>query len=150
MSLGSILLVEDNEDDADLTVLAFKRANLTHEIVVASDGAVALEMLHGERAFAGTRSAMPLLVLLDLNLPRVSGLEVIRRVREEPGTRHLPVVVLTTSGEESDVISCYAAGANAYVRKPVAFEEFLGAIARTGHFWLSTNVRAPAASPDAA
>lgn len=144
MRPGSILLVEDNEDDADLTVLAFKRANLTHEVVVASDGAVALDMLHGRQAFAGTSSEMPVLVLLDLNLPRVSGLEVLRRVRAEPLTRHLPVVVLTTSGEESDVTRCYAAGANAYVRKPVAFEAFLATIAHTGHFWLSTNVRAPA------
>jgi two-component system response regulator len=146
MSLGSILLVEDNEDDADLTILAFKRANLTHEVVVASDGAVALDMLHGENAFAGTRSGMPDLVLLDLNLPRVPGLEVLKRLRERADTRYLPVVVLTTSGEESDVLGSYAAGANAYVRKPVAFEDFLGAIARTGLFWLSTNVRAPDAA----
>lgn len=148
MSQGSILLVEDNEDDADLTVLAFKRANLGHEVVVASDGAVALEMLHGERAFAGTCSELPILVLLDLNLPRVSGLDVLRRVRAERATRFLPVVVLTTSAEARDVASSYEAGASAYVRKPVAFEDFLGAIARTGHFWLSTNLRAPA--PDAA
>lgn len=146
MTQDSILLVEDNEDDADLTVLAFKRANLQNEVVVASDGAIALDMLFGEHAFAGTRAALPVLMILDLNLPRVSGLEVLRRVRSEESTRYLPVVVLTTSVEDEDVINSYRLGANAYVRKPVAFEEFLSATARLGMFWLLTNVRAPAVS----
>lgn len=143
MSPGSILLVEDNEDDADLTVLAFRRANLVAEVVVASDGAVALDMLYGPQAFAGTGGALPVLVILDLNLPRVSGLEVLRRIRAEESTRFTPVVVLTTSVEEEDVIKAYGLGANAYVRKPVAFEEFLASIARLGMFWMLTNVRAP-------
>jgi two-component system response regulator len=142
---GTILLVEDNEDDADLTVLAFKRANIMNEVVVATDGAIALDMLYGERAFAGTGGEMPILMILDLNLPKVSGLEVLRRVRAEERTRHLPVVVLTTSVEDEDVINSYALGANSYVRKPVAFEEFLAATARLGMFWLLTNVPAPPA-----
>ena len=144
MNQGTILLVEDNEDDADLTVLAFKRANILNEVVVAEDGAVALDMLFGERAFAGTAAPLPILIILDLNLPKVSGLEVLRRVRAEASTRYLPVVVLTTSVEDEDVINSYKLGANSYVRKPVAFEEFLAATARLGMFWLLTNVKAPA------
>jgi two-component system, response regulator len=146
---GTILLVEDNEDDADLTVLAFKRANIMNEVVVACDGAVALDMLYGDRPFAGTAAEMPILMILDLNLPKVSGLEVLRRVRAEERTRHLPVVVLTTSIEDEDVINSYALGANSYVRKPVAFEEFLAATARLGMFWLLTNVPAPPAAATA-
>jgi two-component system response regulator len=144
MNNGTILLVEDNEDDADLTVLAFKRANIMNEVVVATDGAIALDMLYGDNAFAGTGAEFPIILILDLNLPKVSGLEVLRRVRAEERTRFTPVVMLTTSVEDEDVINSYALGANAYVRKPVAFEEFLAATARLGMFWLLTNVQAPA------
>lgn len=145
MTEGSILLVEDNEDDADLTVLAFKRSNMANPVVVAEDGAKALDHLFGGGAFASPDAALPVLMILDLNLPRVSGLEVLRRVRAEERTRYLPVVILTTSNEDEDVIDSYALGANAYVRKPVAFEEFLTATARLGMFWLLANVSPPAA-----
>ena len=144
MTEGSILLVEDNEDDADLTVLAFKRSNMANPVVVAEDGAKALDHLFGGGAFASPDAALPVLMILDLNLPRVSGLEVLRRVRAEERTRYLPVVILTTSNEDEDVIDSYALGANAYVRKPVAFEEFLTATARLGMFWLLANVNPPA------
>ncbi len=143
MNRGTILLVEDNEDDADLTILAFKRANIMNEVVVATDGAIALDMLFGDGAFAGTGADMPSLLILDLNLPKVSGLEVLRRVRMEERTRFTPTVMLTTSVEDNDIVSSYALGANAYVRKPVAFEEFLAETARLGQFWLHTNVQAP-------
>ena len=145
MTEGSILLVEDNEDDADLTVLAFKRSNMANPVVVAEDGAKALDHLFGGGAFASPDAALPVLMILDLNLPRVSGLEVLRRVRAEERTRYLPVVILTTSNEDEDVIDSYALGANAYMRKPVAFEEFLTATARLGMFWLLANVNPPAA-----
>lgn len=140
---GSILLVEDNEDDADLTLLAFKRSHLLNPVVVAEDGAIALDHLFGSGAFAAPDSPLPLLMILDLNLPKVSGLEVLRRVRAEERTRLLPVVILSTSIEDEDVINSYALGVNAYVRKPVAFEDFLTAAARLGMFWLLTNVTPP-------
>lgn len=143
MNRGTILLVEDNEDDADLTILAFKRANIMNEVVVATDGAIALDMLFGAGAFSGSGAESPSLLILDLNLPKVSGLEVLRRVRAEQRTRFTPTVMLTTSVEYQDLIDSYALGANAYVRKPVAFEEFLAETARLGQFWLHTNVPAP-------
>lgn len=144
MTQGTILLVEDNEDDATLTILAFKRANLLNKVVVADDGAKALDYLFGDKPFAGTGEAMPILMILDLNLPKVSGLDVLKRVRSEERTKYLPVVVLTTSIEEEDVINSYARGANAYVRKPVEFEQFLDAAAKLSMFWLLTNVQPPA------
>ena len=143
MTQGTILLVEDNEDDATLTVLAFKRANLLNKVVVADDGAKALDYLFGDNAFAGSGESMPILMILDLNLPKVSGLDVLKRVRSEERTKYMPVVVLTTSIEEEDVINSYARGANAYVRKPVEFENFLDAASKLGMFWLLTNVQPP-------
>lgn len=140
---GSILLVEDNQDDAHLTLLAFKRSNLLNPMVVAEDGAIALDHLFGAGAFAAPGAPLPVLMILDLNLPRVSGLDVLRRVRAEERTRLMPVVILSTSVEDEDVINSYALGVNAYVRKPVAFEDFLTAVARLGMFWLLTNVVAP-------
>ena len=142
---GSILLVEDNEDDATLTVLAFKRANLLNKVVVADDGAKALDYLFGDNAFAGTGEPLPIFMILDLNLPKVSGLDVLKRVRADERTKYMPVVVLTTSIEDEDVINSYARGANAYVRKPVEFEKFLDSAARLGMFWLLTNVGPPRA-----
>lgn len=139
---GTIMLVEDNEDDADLTVLAFKRAGILNKVIVADDGAKALDLLYGDAARA-SGEPLPLLMILDLNLPKVSGLDVLKRVRSEERTRYLPVVVLTTSVEDEDVINSYAQGANGYVRKPVEFEKFLDAAAKLGMFWLLTNVRPP-------
>ena len=144
MQGGTILLVEDNEDDVDLTLRAFKRSNILNQVVVASDGAQALDRLFGTGRFAGAAEALPALMILDLNLPKISGLEVLRRVRADERTRYLPIVILTTSIEEQDVIDGYALGANAYARKPVAFEEFLAAASRLGLFWLTVNVQPPA------
>jgi len=140
---GSILLVEDNEDDVDLTLLAFKRAHLQNPVVVAEDGAIALDHLFGSGAFSAPATPLPVLMILDLNLPKVAGLDVLRRVRAEERTRRMPVVILSTSIEDEDVINSYALGVNAYVRKPVAFEDFLTAAARLGMFWLLTNVAPP-------
>lgn len=145
MTQGSILLVEDNEDDAELTVLAFKRAHLLNPVVIADDGAKALDHLFGSGQFAAPDAPLPLLMILDLNLPKVSGLDVLRRVRADERTRLIPVVILSTSNEDEDVINSYVLGANAYVRKPVAFEEFVTAAARLGMFWLLTNVVPPGA-----
>jgi len=142
---GSILLVEDNEDDVDLTLLAFKRAHLQNPVVVAEDGAIALDHLFGSCAFSAPATPLPVLMILDLNLPKVAGLDVLRRVRAEERTRRMPVVILSTSIEDEDVINSYALGVNAYVRKPVAFEDFLTAAARLGMFWLLTNVAPPGA-----
>jgi len=142
---GSILLVEDNEDDVDLTLLAFKRAHLQNPVVVAEDGAIALDHLFGSGAFSAPATPLPVLMILDLNLPKVAGLDVLRRVRAEERTRLMPVVILSTSIEDEDVINSYALGVNAYVRKPVAFEDFLTAASRLGMFWLLTNVAPPGA-----
>ena len=147
MTHGAILLVEDNDDDAELTVLAFQRAHLLNPVVIAEDGAIALDHLFGSGRFAAHDAALPLLMILDLNLPKVSGLDVLRRVRAEERTRLMPVVILSTSDEDEDVINSYALGANAYVRKPVAFEDFLTAAARLGMFGLLTNTQAPPGAP---
>src|ERR1700681_283874 len=139
-----ILLVEDNPADVALTLRAFKTHNLANEIVVARDGVEALEYLHGTGG-PDNRALHPLpqLVLLDLKLPRVDGLEVLRRVRAEPRTRLLPIVVLTSSDEQRDIIMSYGLGANSYVRKPVAFEEFVEAARTLGLYWLVLNKPAP-------
>lgn len=139
-----ILLVEDNADDADLTIDALRRSRLPHDVIVARDGAEALDYFDGTGSYAPLGpQPLPALVILDLNLPRVGGLEVLRRLRAHERTRLQPVVVLTTSVEDRDVIESYRLGANGYVRKPVAFEEFVDAAARLGLFWLTLNVRAP-------
>jgi two-component system response regulator len=127
-----ILLVEDTASDEKLTIMAFKRSGIANEVSVARDGAEALEIL-----FAA--SELPSLVLLDLNLPKIDGLGVLRRIRGDERTRHLPVVILTSSKEDEDVVRGYALGANAYVRKPVDFMEFLAAAKTLGMFWLLLN-----------
>jgi len=143
MGEGEILLVEDSQDDAELTLRAFRRSNILNQVVVVRDGAEALDYLHGTGAHAGKRLPAPVLMILDLNLPKVSGLEVLRRTRADERTRFLPTVILTTSIEDQDVINSYALGANAYVQKPVAFEEFLAAAAKLGMFWRLVNVQPP-------
>ena len=127
MSQPVILLVEDNPDDAELTVLAFRNKNIANEIVVARDGAEALDYLFGSGKHATSPPELPAVVILDLNLPKVPGIEVLKRIRSTPRTALLPVVVLTTSVEDNDVIGCYRNGCNAYVQKPVSFDEFLDA-----------------------
>lgn len=128
-----ILLVEDNPDDELLTRRAFERNGIANPILVARDGEVAVEMLLGETP------VRPSVVLLDLNLPKLSGLEVLARLRADVRTRGLPVVVLTSSREEADLIGSYNLGANSYVRKPVSFAEFVKAVGQLGLYWLVLN-----------
>ncbi len=139
---GVVLLVEDNPDDVDLTLHAFRSNGLFNEIVVARDGAEALDYLFGTGSYASAGpQPLPVVMILDLNMPRVSGLDVLRRIRAEERTRLLPTVILTTSVEQRDVMESYQLGANAYVQKPVALEDFVVAAGRLGLFWLLVNVR---------
>jgi CheY-like chemotaxis protein len=139
-----ILLVEDNPDDEALAIRALKRHHIGNEIVVAHDGVEALDYLFGTGMYAGRDIAnKPSVVLLDLKLPRVDGLEVLRRLREDQRTKFLPVVVLTTSNEELDVINSYSLGCNSYIRKPVDFVQFSEAIRQLGMYWLLMNEPPP-------
>jgi two-component system response regulator len=139
-----ILLVEDNPDDEALTLRALKKNNIGNQIVVARDGAEALDYLFGTGAYDGRDlSLMPQLILLDLKLPRVEGLEVLRRLRADESTRRLPVVILTSSNEEEDRLNGYGFGANSYVRKPVDFNQFLEAVRQLGLYWLVLNETSP-------
>ncbi|GAB4387701.1 MAG: response regulator [Thermodesulfovibrionales bacterium] len=136
----TILLVEDSEDDVELTRRALERSNILNELVVASDGVEALDYVFGTGPHAGRdTNFMPAVVLLDLKLPRVDGLEVLRRLREDDRTRYLPVVILTSSREERDLVSGYRLGANSYVRKPVDFVKFSEAVESLGLYWLLLN-----------
>ncbi|MEV4708534.1 response regulator [Actinoplanes sp. NPDC049316] len=140
MSTGPILLVEDNPDDVMFTLRAFEKNHIKNEIIVAGDGEEALHKLLPED---GTPLLRPALVLLDVNLPKINGLEVLRRIREDDRTAMLPVVVLTTSNEERDIVESYRLGANSYVRKPVVFGEFLNAANLLGMYWLLVNEPVP-------
>lgn len=145
METKVILLVEDNLRDEALTRRALAKSNIINEIVVAHDGVEALDYFFGTGAFAGRDlSIIPQLVLLDLKLPKMDGLEVLRKLRADKRTRRLPVVVFTSSSEEEDVISSYSLGANSYVRKPVEFEQFLEATKQLGLYWLVLNESPPA------
>jgi two-component system response regulator len=140
----TILLVEDNPDDAKLTMRAFKRSNLVNPIDLARDGIEALDFLFARGAFAERSSKpLPALIILDLQLPRLDGLGVLKAVRGDERTKRIPVVVLTSSKEEQDLIRSYALGANSYVRKPVDFVEFLEAARVIGVFWLTMNQPPP-------
>lgn len=139
-----ILLVEDNPDDVALTLRAFKRSHLMNPITVARDGVEALDFLFARNAHANRASQpLPTLIILDLKLPRLDGLGVLKAIRAEERTRFLPVVILTSSKEEQDLISGYALGANSYVRKPVDFAEFLEAAKVLGIYWLMMNQLPP-------
>ena len=135
-----ILLVEDNPDDIELTLRAFRKNNVTNNVIVARDGTEALDFLFGGGAYEDRDlSVMPVVIFLDLKLPKIEGLEVLRRLRADERTKLLPVVILTSSKEEQDVISGYSLGANSYVRKPVDFEQFVEAVRQLGLYWLLLN-----------
>lgn len=139
-----ILLVEDNADDEKLTLRALKKNNIRNEVVVARDGVEALDFLFGIGTYAGRNlSVMPQVILLDLKLPKLDGLEVLRRVRADGRTRLLPVVILTSSNEELDRVNGYGLGANSYVRKPVDFNQFSEAARQLGLYWLVLNEPPP-------
>jgi CheY-like chemotaxis protein len=139
-----ILLVEDNPDDEELTLRALRKNNVRNDVVVAHDGVEALDFLFGRGEHAGRDlTNQPQVILLDLNLPRVDGLEVLKALRADERTRLLPVVVLTSSKEEEDILRSYALGANSYVRKPVDFLAFIEAVKALGMFWLLINELPP-------
>jgi two-component system, response regulator len=135
-----ILLVEDNPDDVALTLRALKKSKIMNEVVVAQDGVEALEYLFGTGKYSGRDvRLLPQVVLLDLKMPRMDGLEVLQRVRSDERTRLMPVVILTTSSEDKDRVESYKLGANSYIRKPVDFEQFVGAVQNLGLYWLVLN-----------
>jgi len=137
MNAGPILLVEDNPDDVALTLRALERNNITNEVVLAEDGERALALLFDEHLH-------PALILLDLKLPKVDGLEVLERLRADPATHVVPTVILTSSREEEDVVSGYELGANSYIRKPVDFAQFVDVVRQVGLYWLLLNEPVPA------
>lgn len=144
MQRRNILLVEDDPDDEALTIRALQKSNVANEVVVVRDGSEALDYLFGEGAYADRDSGdPPQVVLLDLKLPKIDGLQVLRKVRADERTRLVPVVILTSSDEERDVIEGYRLGANSYVRKPVDFNDFSEAVGRLGLYWLLVNQPPP-------
>jgi two-component system response regulator len=148
MKLRPILLVEDNTSDVDLTRRALERGHIANPLVVAEDGEEGLDYLYGTGAYNGRDvSDLPALTLLDLKLPKVPGLEVLRRVRADVRTRRMPVVILTSSREEQDVASGYDLGVNSYICKPVDFKQFVDAIQQLGLYWLVLNEPAPPVEP---
>jgi two-component system response regulator len=143
--MNEILLVEDNPDDVELTLRAFRKSNFLNEIIVARDGIEALEYLFATGKYeARDASSLPQVVLLDLKLPRMDGLQVLERVRANPRTKMLPVVILTSSTEPRDLVGGYSLGANSYIRKPVDFQEFVDAVRQLGLYWLLLNEGPPA------
>ena len=144
MNNKSILLVEDNPDDVELTIRAFKQNNILNKVIVAKDGVEALDYLLGEGMYAGRDlKDMPIVILLDLKLPKISGMEVLTTIRQNELTKFLPVVILTSSAQEIDLVNGYKLGANSYVRKPVDFKEFVEAIKTIGLYWLIWNEPPP-------
>jgi two-component system response regulator len=141
-----ILLVEDNPDDVELTIRALKKNNILNRMIVAKDGVEALDYLFGTGVYAGRNvKELPIVILLDLKLPKVDGMEVLKRIRRDELTRLLPVVILTSSAEDTDIINGYTLGANSYVRKPVDFAQFTEAIKALGLYWLILNEPPPVA-----
>ncbi|MBI5938649.1 MAG: response regulator [Betaproteobacteria bacterium] len=143
-----ILLVEDNPDDEILTLRALKKCNILNEVVVARDGVEALDYLFGTGGYAGRDlGVQPQVVLLDLKLPKIDGLEVLRRIREDERTKLLPVVILTTSNEDNDITAGYELRTNSYIRKPVEFDQFIEAVRQLGMYWLLLNEPPPSIRP---
>ncbi len=139
-----ILLVEDNPDDEALTLRALKKNNITNKMVVARDGVEALDYLFGTGMYAGRDTGVePELILLDLKLPKIDGFEVLKKLRADERTKLLPVVILTSSKEQQDIVNGYGLGANSYVRKPVDFQDFLDAVLQLGLYWLILNETPP-------
>jgi two-component system, response regulator len=134
-----ILLVEDDEDHEELTLLAIERANIKNQVIVVRDGAEALDYLFNTGSYAGQDTKMPQLILMDLKLPKVDGIEVIRRLRAEEKTKLIPIVILTSSTEQRDIVNGYSFGANSYIRKPVDFDKFADVVQRLGLYWLTLN-----------
>ena len=140
MSEGVILLVEDNPDDVDLTMRALKKNNIKNEIVVAHDGVEALDYLFGTGIYTERDTSItPVVILLDLKLPKIDGLEVLKRIRSENRTKMIPVVILTSSKEEKDLIESYSSHANSYIQKPVDFNHFMDTVRHLGLYWLILN-----------
>ncbi len=138
--MGIILLVEDNPDDVDLTLRAFQRNNITNPVIVAKDGVEALAYLRGTGTHAGRDTTeLPVVVMLDLNLPKMNGMEVLKNIRQDEPTRLIPVVILTSSVEQKDVVEGYKLGANSYIQKPVDFEQFVEAVKLLGLYWTLWN-----------
>jgi CheY-like chemotaxis protein len=146
-SQQSILLVEDNDDDAELASLAFKEANIVNPLIRIDDGVAALDYLFGRGEHAGRPEELPAVVLLDLNLPRLSGIEVLAAIRGNERTRHLPVVILTSSSEDRDRLGAYDNRANSYVQKPVDQDQFVTAVRQLGLYWTLLNLPAPPRAP---
>ena len=144
MTKNIILLVEDNSDDEELTLMAFKQSKIANKVVVVHDGVEALEYIFGASQSSGNVvNELPQLMLVDLKLPRLGGLDVLKRIRSDPRTQLLPVVIFTSSSEEEDILSSYRLGANSYVRKPVEFQNFAEAIQHLGLYWLIINQSPP-------
>jgi CheY-like chemotaxis protein len=144
-----ILLAEDNPNDAELTIAALRESKLVSPIQVVGDGAEALDFLYRRGAHAGRTGGPPTLILLDLKMPKVDGLEVLRTIKQDPVLRMIPVVMLTSSREEADLTRSYASGANAYVVKPVGFDEFMRTVRELGLFWGLVNEPSPVPGPAA-
>jgi two-component system response regulator len=141
----TIMLVEDNPDDEELTLRALRKASIANNVFVARDGQEALDFLFGTGQHAGREPlTMPAVVLLDLKLPKLDGIDVLQRMRADPRTRLVPVVVLTSSSEDEDMLRSYQSGANSYVRKPIEFSEFAHAVTQLGMYWMLINQTPPA------
>jgi CheY-like chemotaxis protein len=143
--LKRILLAEDNEHDVELTLAALEEYNLANEVIVARDGAEALDYLYRRGKFAGHANGLPVVVMLDLKMPKVDGLEVLQQMKNDPQLKHVPVVMITSSREEQDLIRSYALGVNGYVVKPVDFQKFIESIKQVGFFWAIINEPPPGA-----
>lgn len=136
----TVLLIEDNPDDEELALRAFRKNNISNNVIVARDGAEAIDYFFGPDK---DTNPIPLLILLDLKLPKIDGLEVLKRLREDDKTKHIPIVILTSSDEEEDIVKSYCLGCNSYIRKPVDFQQFVDAVKQVELYWLVINIAPP-------